>query len=364
MRDPRRLLAILGFVLLAAGVVHGSNFSLSGAGGIIPDPSFGPPPGTWNGSFTGQAFSSSIVVPNPVLSLLDVKLQGFHHTWRGDLRIHLLDPNGVSFNLVVRPGSNGSSVGDSGDYLLGDYTFVESGGATVGQYANDISAGTFSQYFNTGTGMWTSGSQNIGLSAISGPAGSWTLVIEDWAYQDTGALTGWKLEGFDTGGVSPFAPSCGAGDLALTTPCPCAVDGAPGRGCENSALSGGASLTATGDPALDTVVFTSSGELGSSLSILLQGDQAAPSGIVFGTGVRCAAGLLKRLYVRSAVAGSVSMPALGDPSVRSQSALLGDVIPSAASRMYQAYYRDPIGGPALCGGATFNVSSAITIVWP
>jgi hypothetical protein len=363
MRRSASFLALLMLPALALQA-QASNFSVAGPGGAIPDAPSGPPPGTWNSSYTGTPFVSSVALANPVLSLLDVRLLGLHHTWRGDLRFYLTDPQGNAFNLIVRPGSNGSTVGDSGDYLIGDYTLVPSSGGNLQQGASDLQPGVYDQYFNFGSGQWTQGASNSPLTSISGAAGNWSLVIEDWANQDTGALTGWVLEGLDSGGGSTFTAFCGAGDPQLTTPCPCGVDGATGHGCENSALSGGALLGATGSPALDDVVLASSGELPTSLSIFLQGQQSVPAGIVFGTGVRCAAGSLRRLYARNASAGSVSAPGPGDPSIRTQSAALGDPIAPGTSRSYQVYYRDPAGGPALCGGATFNVSSAISIVWP
>jgi hypothetical protein len=162
------------------------------------------------------------------------------------------------------------------------------------------------------------------------------------------------------GGISA---SC-AGDGSLG-PCPCSNDGQPGHGCENSGLTGGALLAASGVPSLgaDTLHFTSSGELPSALSIVLQGSSAiAPAD--FGDGLRCAGGLLKRLYVHGAVGGSVSAPGAGEPPVSLQSALLGDVIPLGGTRIYQVYYRDP--DLSFCGapnGSTFNATHALSVSW-
>ena len=363
MQLPSKLV-FLCVLCASAAPLRASNFSANGAGGTIPDAPAGTSPGTWNVSYAGTPFVSTVVLANPVASLLDVRLQGLQHTWRGDLRIYLNDPQGHSYNLIVRPGSNGSTVGDSGDYLAGDYMLVPSSGGNVQQGATDIHPGAYDQYFNSGTGLWTQGASNSGLGAISGPAGTWSLVIEDWAEQDNGSIGGWVLEGLDSGGGSTFSAFCGAGDPQLTTPCPCGVDGAAGNGCENSSLTGGALLAASGTPAADDVVLHSSGELPSSLSIFLQGQQSIASGVVFGTGVRCTGGTLKRLYAKNAFVGLVSAPAAGDPSIRTQSAALGDPIAPGSSRTYQVYYRDPIGGPALCGGPTFNISSALAIAWP
>jgi hypothetical protein len=86
---------------------------------------------------------------------------------------------------------------------------------------------------------------------------------------------------------------------------------------------------------------------------------------VFGDGLRCAGGELKRLYVKSAVGGVATAPAAADPSVRAQSANLGAPIAPGSTRHYQAYYRDP--NPSFCPspqGNSFNSTNGVTIYWP
>ena len=148
-----------------------------------------------------------------------------------------------------------------------------------------------------------------------------------------------------------------------TAACPCANAGAPGRGCENSAGTGGALLTTTGDHAPDTLVLTVWGELPGALSVFLQGDLVhAPA--AFGDGLLCAGGTLLRLYVRNAQAGSASAPGPGDPSITARSAALGDPIAPGSTRWYQVHYRDP--DPGFCPapqGATWNASHALGMLW-
>ena len=154
------------------------------------------------------------------------------------------------------------------------------------------------------------------------------------------------------------------GDGGITF-CPCLNLGVPGRGCDNSAATGGATLSAIGTPSLaaDTLQFTSSGELPSALSIVLQGNVAInPSN--FGDGLRCAGGSLKRLYAKNAVAGVVVAPASGDAPVSARSAALGDALAQGNTRFYQVYYRDP--NATFCpapSGNTFNISSALSVLW-
>ncbi len=154
------------------------------------------------------------------------------------------------------------------------------------------------------------------------------------------------------------------GDGSLPTACPCANTGSAGNGCANSVNAAGAHLAVSGTTSPDTVVLHASGELPTALSIFLQGDASSPSGVVFGDGVRCVAGNLKRLYSHNAVSGSVSAPQGGDPVVSVQSANLGDVIPAGSTRVYQVYYRDP--NLAFCAnppGNSWNVTNGWSIVW-
>ena len=147
--------------------------------------------------------------------------------------------------------------------------------------------------------------------------------------------------------------------------CPCGNNGSPGAGCENSASTGGAVLTATGSSSLsgDTLVLTSSGELPTVVSVFLQGDVAI-AGVNFGDGLRCVHGNLKRLYMKNASGGVVSAPQAGDPSISTRSAALGDSIPTGATRYYQTHYRDP--SLAFCPnppGNSWNISNGLSAVW-
>ena len=174
----------------------------------------------------------------------------------------------------------------------------------------------------------------------------------------SGSINGFQF--VPEGAPTSFCAGDGSGAVA----CPCGNNGSPGRGCENSAGTGGAKLTVAGSTSPDTLVLTSSGELPTVLSIFLQGDQALATPAVFGDGLRCVGGSLKRLYVENAVGGTVSAPGPGDPSVSQQSANLGDPIAPGSTRWYQVYYRDPVLG--FCAnppGNAWNVSSGVVVLW-
>jgi hypothetical protein len=154
---------------------------------------------------------------------------------------------------------------------------------------------------------------------------------------------------------------CGNGTGFLTG-CPCGNTGLTGRGCNNSINTGGGLLTSSGTSSLsaDSLHFTQSGELNTSLSIFLQGNQNIMNGVTFGDGVRCAGGTLKRLYTHNASSGTVNAPVGSDLAVHTRSANLGDTITVGAQRFYQVYYRDP--NLVFCS-AGFNVGNGQAVTW-
>jgi len=108
----------------------------------------------------------------------------------------------------------------------------------------------------------------------------------------------------------------------------------------------------------------SNGENSTAFTIFVQGTTSNPTGTVFGAGVRCAGGSLKRLYAGAAAAGAITRPGPGDPSVSSRSAALGNTIHAGDTRYYFAYYRDPGAAvPCVNPASTFNSSQAGSVVW-
>ncbi len=170
-----------------------------------------------------------------------------------------------------------------------------------------------------------------------------------------GSVNGFQLRRLDSIGHA-FCFGDGL-DPNVTTPCPCANAGSPGHGCASSANSNGALLSASGSPALDTVVLAGSDMPFSAACIYLQGD--AFDDLVFGDGVRCAGGSLIRLRTKINSAGASSFPDSADTVTVSQR---GAVIPgSGVTRLYQVYYRN--AAPAFCPPATFNASNGWLLAW-
>jgi hypothetical protein len=149
---------------------------------------------------------------------------------------------------------------------------------------------------------------------------------------------------------------------ALGGPCPPGTDAphTPGHGCSNSVNTVGAVMSASGNPidgpaGTDTLVLTVTDE-GNGLTIFIEGPTQSATGVIFGDGIRCVTGALKRFGQTIAVSRTASYPndAL-DPSI-------SDFTGAAAgqTKFYQAFYRN---AAAWCGAATFNISSGVIILW-
>jgi hypothetical protein len=194
----------------------------------------------------------------------------------------------------------------------------------------------------------------------SGPTGRFLAV---W-----GVASGGTSRGDIEAGIyvpEDFVSFCWPGQAGVL-PCPCANPPASnGLGCNNSSNTGGALLWQAGTASIanDTVLFATTGERPTPLSIVWQCTALAPAGIQFGQGVRCGTGTLKRLYTKVASGGSIIAPQNGDPTVSARSAAVNDPLASGTTRYYFDSYRDP----NLLGGCapiyTYNATQTGAITW-
>jgi hypothetical protein len=188
-------------------------------------------------------------------------------------------------------------------------------------------------------------------------------------YTSAGVLTTHSFDiiwvTFNVGGGGSVA-FCDPGSAGVI-PCPCSnPPSGPGRGCDNSQATGGASISTSGIPSLasDTLVLTTSGQTANGTTIVLQGTTSIATGVAFGQGVRCVSGALKRLYVKSpGGTGGITAPGPGDPSISARSAALGDPIGAGQHRYYMTYYRDPIVLGGCSPAATFDGTNAQDVIW-
>ncbi|HIG11419.1 MAG: integrin alpha [bacterium] len=139
------------------------------------------------------------------------------------------------------------------------------------------------------------------------------------------------------------------------TPCPCGNGGGGQEGCANS--SGvGAHLEGSGTASLaaDDLEFAAQGLVPGQPALLISADNRVQSGAgaLFGDGLRCAGGALKRLAVQ---ASDPTGAAGFGPSLSPAGAWApGD------TRRFQVWYRDPLASPC---GAGFNLSNGFELAF-
>jgi Tol biopolymer transport system component len=178
----------------------------------------------------------------------------------------------------------------------------------------------------------------------------------------------WDVFVRERAGGTSFTSLCDPGSGGVMS-CPCEnPPSGPGRGCDNSSGTGGAVLAASGATSLssDSLVFTTSGERDSALSVVMQGNAGVAGGVVMGQGVRCLGGtIIRRLFSGNASNGSIRLPDFeaGDPTVSKRSAERGDEIKAGESRWYLVYYRDPIVLGGCPASSTFNATQTLRIAW-
>ncbi len=349
------LLSLLS-IGLALPTTAQAQFSAMGGGSAIPFTGEGGG-GNWD---TGLPISPAISVVDvqvEVLEIDSVVIDGFQHTWAGDVQAVLFDPTGVGYNLILRPGyqnPDGANFGTPGNFVDGTYTIVENGGASLPTLSDgaDIQPGTYNQSSSTGAVSWTSGNHNINntpLGSITGPSGFWELRVYDWGVGDNGSFTGWTLNGNggasgeNTGSAYCFGDGNG-------TACPCGGNGSPGEGCLTTSGTG-ALLTGTGNAEIgdETFVLTVTGGPPNKPGIFFQGTSATNGGLgnTVGDGILCAGPTLRFGVNILDGAGSTNQASFG------ASTSVG------MDMKYQYWFRDTAN---TCGGG-FNFSNAWEVTW-
>ena len=174
--------------------------------------------------------------------------------------------------------------------------------------------------------LWESGNRD-GVGELED---LWTSLMRESTFR---LLCGYRISAFDRDATG-FTSLCHPGESGVRA-CPCGnPPAASGRGCDNSAATGGAFLTAIGAAYLssESLVFTTYAEKPTALSVLMQGDALNSGGVVYGQGVRCVGGSLLRLYSKSASVGNPSSSeraaSASEPSNRSP---CGSFVPSTAT---------------------------------
>ncbi len=277
--------------------------------------------------------------------------------------LYFYGPVGASCDIRLRLGDGWST---NPTVFTSSYTKTTANWEDV--YFDATTAGIFLAVGDTfvietqghGNGMWLRGSY---IDPASGPPlypENLYLNASSTCYSNCGWRHGFKTWML-TGSVGTgYCFGDGSG-----TPCPCANnnDGSvPGSGCANGAFASGAQLTGSGTASLgaDTLVLAATGLDPNNSDLYFQANNDLSPGNIWGDGLQCAGGQLKRLGVRFAdAAGASDTSAWTTPiSVKAGNILAGD------TKYYQCWYRDTSGGqPCGVGVNDFNATNGYAITW-
>lgn len=204
---------------------------------------------------------------------------------------------------------------------------------------------------------------NISLSTLhnqvasrTGPSaqvrGHFTVydILQNSSDRDVGASF---FSGINVGEAQPFCFGDGS-----KVACPCGVSGGAKRGCANGSNTSGARLaqvSGTNQVSADSVALLVDGLPASAVCLFFQGTAQTPH-TTFGDGLRCTAGTVIRLAVKTAATTSASYPVGGDLPI----SVTGLVPAGGGSRAYQVWYRDSSG---FCTSATYNLSNGLMVHW-
>jgi hypothetical protein len=345
MNTLKSLLAATAALALATTAT--AQFSVSGAGSNIPASGTGGN-GTYPIVLPPTPAISTVAVPVAVTSIDSIEITDITHTWVGDTMGTLADPNGVEHLLWLRPGAtSGTSFGSSGDFT-GTITIVESGSTPLPPSGN-IAPGTYNQAFDSGAGLaWNSGDSgivNTPMSAITGPAGTWTLRVYDWASGDSGSFSGITINGNGGGGANTGAAYCfGDGTGAI---CPCGAFGGTGEGCLTTSGTG-ATLAGSGDAnvAADSFTLSVSGAPANKPGLFFQGPVQLSNPV--GDGILCSNSNLRYGVNSTDANGNATQTGFGANASAGQ------------ALNYQYWFRDPANA---CGNGGFNFTNGWAVTW-
>jgi hypothetical protein len=134
-------------------------------------------------------------LPVSGVTVKQVLINGFTHTWPDDVDVLLQSPTGTNVVIMSDPGPNASGFGVTGaNYVFQDGATAMSnvaanGSGTYAPFNDDTTTDTWSA---PGPGLFSQASPALSLFT-GNPNGTWNLLINDDVTGDFGSITGWSI---------------------------------------------------------------------------------------------------------------------------------------------------------------------------
>jgi len=352
----QRCTSLLLALPLLSAAAQGQAFNVDVGDNLIlwPTPSNGygaaaGQTGEWNAVATpySETLANLAAVPTSVTLSSNVT-SSYNHpfgTLGGDDDAFTSDVQAISF---VGPAAVWTWDGlIDGEYTLYTYAWAPENNGMISEVTIVGDAAST----QTVGGIWAGSPHVQGITyarhtfAVTG--GSFSVEVKPQTSDDSGSVNGFQLVP-----GAPFSSEYCYGDGSASA-CPCGNFGSNGEGCANSG-GGGATLAVLGTSSVlnDDLRLRLDGAQGPVPGLLFSGEQQVNGGqgVIFGDGLRCAGGPVKRLGVMIAD-GSGS--ATWGPGLAPQGGWSG-----GDTRYFQVWYRDTNGSP--CGGG-FNLTHGVAV---
>jgi hypothetical protein len=226
-------------------------------------------------------------------------------------------------------------------------------------YIDDMTTPKLSVAYDFATGgTWLGG----------GTVGGLDLIGDTDAYVGFTAATGgcWENHDLLSWFWEPNVPGTGYcfGDPGSGMACPCANDNdgsVPGSGCANGVFSSGAQLFASGSASVssDTVVLAATGLDPNQLCLYFQAENDLFPGLIWGDGLRCTGGALKRLGTEFADGAGASTTSSWTTPISIDA---GNVFPGD-TKYYQCWYVNTTNPACGAGINDYNTTNGYAITW-
>ena len=274
--------------------------------------------------------------------------------------VHVFERSGTIWNEQALLMASDLATGQH----FGSHLALSGDRAVIGRHVSTESMPTVAYIFERQGHVWE---QQAKLEAHDGEAEDYfgisvsvsgdSALVGAFADDDLGPTSG---SAYVFSHLDPPGSGYCFGDPGSGTPCPCDNDNdgsVPGSGCDNGVFSSGAKLVGIGRASVsdDSVVLLARNLDPHLGGLYYQGTTDLTPGLVWGGGLRCTGGAIKRLQVRFA-------DGTGSSSTTIPIATKGGVS-AGDTTYYQLWYRATTAPPCGSGVSEFNASNGYVVTW-
>jgi len=367
---------IITTVALLAGVASAQSFNLDLGSDLHngpPSPSYGAAAGQagfWNNGSL-PALWSPISLKDLAGNPTGVTVVAYAQTYVGGNHVHVDNPlTSGDDELLMDDGIDVGMLYMGDEYVQFTFEGLEDGAYEVYAYSMAPENQDWTTYVRAYGIGWASGEEcggiwpghheeHISFVTRCGVLSPWPLIVKfslDWDGGLYGTANGIQIVKRPVSCDYVGVGYC-FGDPGFGTPCPCGNDNdgsLGGAGCASGVFASGAQLRGLGEASVtgDSLALLAKFQEPINVGLYFQGTTALSQGLIWGDGLLCSGGVIRRLEVRPTNASGSSQTTISLASAGGVSA--------GETRYYQCWYRNPRNSPC---GFEFNATNGLVIAW-